>query len=142
VAQPESLFTWHARAGSASTYPNSLGSESWHGNEVAKAFFGLTSGVAPGVGHVDNYDANYFYNSLVSGGTAVPAKVVNQSFVFATEMPGMDADYDDYVAQHGTMFFNGAGNGGAVNSPGTAHNVIAVGAYGGSSSTGPTLDGR
>jgi len=142
VVQSESLFTWRASAGTASSYPNSLGSESWHGNEVAKPFFGLTNGVAPGVAHVDNYDASYFFNSLVRQGTAVPAKVVNQSFIFGAEIPEIDADYDDYVAQHGTMFLNGAGNGGAVSSPATAYNVIAVGAYGGSSSSGPTLDGR
>lgn len=142
VVHPEVLFTWHASSGSASNYPNTLGSESWHGNEVAKPFFGATNGVAPGVAHVDNYEANYFFNSLVSAGTPVAARVVNQSFIFATEVPEMDMDYDDYVAQHGTIFLNGAGNGGAVSSPATAYNVIAVGAYGGSSSTGPTLDGR
>jgi hypothetical protein len=142
VAHPETLFTWHASAGSASNYPNTLGSESWHGNEVARRFFGLTNGVAPGVAHVDNYEANYFFNSLVSQGTAVPAKVVNQSFIFPAEMPDMDMDYDDYVAQHGTIVLNGAGNGGPLGSPATAYNVIAVGAFGGSSSAGPTLDGR
>jgi hypothetical protein len=142
VAQPEALFTWHSSAGSASTFPNSLGSESAHANEVAKQFFGLTNGVAPGVAHVDNYDANFFFNSLINQGTAVPAKVVNQSFIFAAEMPDMDMDYDTYVAQHGMLILNGAGNGGPVSSPATAYNVIAVGAYGGSSSTGPTVDGR
>lgn len=142
VVHPELLFTWHSSAGSASNYPNALGSESWHGNEVAKPFFGLTNGVAPGVAHVDNYEANYFYNSVVSAGAAVPAKVVNQSFIFATEMPDMDMDYDNYVVQHGTIFLNGAGNSGPVSSPATAYNVIAVGAYGGSSSMGPTLNGR
>ena len=70
----------------------------------------------PGVAHVDNYDANYFFNSLVSQGMGVSAKVVNQSFIFATEMPDMDMDYDDYVAQHGTIVLNGAGNGGTVSS--------------------------
>ena len=142
ISQPAALFTWHASGGSETGYPNSLGSESWHANEVAKAFFGLTNGAAPGVAHADNYDANYFFNSLVNQGVVVAAKVVNQSFIFATEMPDADATYDNYAAQHGTIFLNGAGNGGAVSSPGSAYNVIAVGAYGGSSSTGPTLNGR
>ena len=142
ISQPGALFTWHASGGSESNYPNSLGSESWHANEVAKTFFGLTNGAAPGVTHVDNYDANYFFNSLINNGAIIPARVVNQSFIFATEMPDMDAVYDNYVAQHETIFLNGAGNGGAVSSPGSAYNVIAVGAYGGSSSTGPTLGGR
>ena len=142
IAQPAALFTWHAGAGSASSYPNSLGNESWHANEVARPFFGLTNGVAPQVAHVDTYDANYFFNSLVTPGTSIPAKVVNQSFIFATEMPDMDIKYDNYVAQYGTIFLNGAGNAATVNSPATAYNVIAVGAYGGASSTGPTLNGR
>jgi hypothetical protein len=142
VSQPMTLFTWYATGGSETNYPNSLGNESWHANEVANAFFGLTNGAAPGVAHVDNYDANYFFNSLVNNGAAIPAKVVNQSFIFTTEMPDMDATYDNYVAQHGTIFLNGAGNGGTVSSPGSAYNVIAVGAYGGNSSTGPTLNGR
>jgi hypothetical protein len=142
INQSVALFTWHSGGGSESNYPNSLGSESWHANEVAKAFFGLTNGTAPGIAHVDNYDANYFFNSLVNNGTAIPAKVVNQSFIFPTERPDIDGAYDNYVAQHGTVFLNGAGNGGAVSSPGSACNVIAVGAYGGASSTGPTLDGR
>ena len=142
ISQPMELFTWRASGGSETNYPNSLGSESGHANEVARAFFGLTTGAAPGVAHVDNYDANYFFNSLVNNGTVIPAKVVNQSFVLTAEMPDVDADYDNYVAQHGTIFLNGAGNGGSVSSPGSAYNVIAVGAYGGSSSMGPTLNGR
>ena len=142
IAQPEALFTWQSSAGSASSYPNLLGTESGHANEVANRFVGLTNGVAPAVAHLDNYDANFFFNTLISQGMAIPAKVVNQSFIFTTEMPDMDMDYDNYVAQHGTIFLNGAGNGGPVSSPATAYNVIAVGAYGGSSSAGPTLDGR
>src|SRR5204862_3877198 len=34
------------------------------------------------------------------------------------------------------------GNGGSVQSPSTAYNGISVGAFGGSSSVGPTLNGR
>src|SRR5262245_30537269 len=82
VAQPQSLFTWIASAGSSSSYPNSLGSESGHADEVGRLFYGLTNGVAPDVAHVDNYDANYFLNSLVTPGAVIPGRVVNQSFVF------------------------------------------------------------
>src|SRR6187401_2839228 len=49
VSQPMTLFTWYATGGSETNYPNSLGNESWHANEVANAFFGLTNGAAPGV---------------------------------------------------------------------------------------------
>src|SRR6185436_17639641 len=43
--------------------------------------------------------------------------------------------------RYGTVFVCGAGNGGPVSSPATAYNVIAVGAYGGPSSSS-TVDGR
>lgn len=143
VNQPQSLFTWRSSAGSATVFPNSLGSESPHADEVGKLFYGLTNGVAPGVSHVDSYDANYFFNSLIAGNVAIPARIVNQSFIFPSEMPDIDQDYDDYIAQRGTIIVNGAGNGGTpVGSPASAYNVIAVGAYGGSSSIGPTVGGR
>ncbi|MCI0747656.1 MAG: S8 family peptidase [Verrucomicrobia subdivision 3 bacterium] len=142
VSQPTSLFTWISDSGSATNYPNSLGSESWHANEVGKRFYSVGTGVVPGVAHVDSYDANHFYNTLIASEVAIPARVVNQSFIFAAELPVLDRDYDGYVSRYGTVFASGAGNGGAVSSPATAYNVIAVGAHGGLSSAGPTLDGR
>jgi hypothetical protein len=142
VGQPESLFTWWSSAGSSSSFPNALGSESGHANEVGWRFFGLTNGIAPGVAHVDSYDANYFFNSLIARGSNIQARVVNQSFIFGSEAPDVDLDYDNYVDEHGTLIFNGVGNTGPVSSPATAYNVVGVAAYGGSSSIGPTLDGR
>jgi len=142
VNQSQSLFTWISSAGSATTFPNAVGAESWHANEVGKLFYGLTNGAAPGVAHVDSYDADYFYNNLIGNQVAIPAKVVNQSFIVGMEVASVDQDYDDYAARYGAIFVCGAGNGGAVSSPATAYNVIAVGAYGGSSSIGPTAGGR
>jgi len=142
LTQPQSLFTWISSAGSAASFPNSVGAESGHANEVGKLFYGLTNGVAPGVAHVYSYDADYFYNNLIGNQTAILARVVNQSFIFGMEMPSIDRDYDDYVARYGTIFLCGAGNGGLASSPATAYNVIAVAAYGGSSSIGPTTGGR
>ena len=75
--------------------------------------------------------------------------VVNQSFVFqnadytpvpTNEQKAVDSAYDNYAAQYKTLFVSGIGNGGAVNPPATCYNGIGAGAYGGSSSTGPTLD--
>lgn len=142
VAQSPSLFTWTSAAGSATSFPNAVGSESWHADEVGKPFYGLTNGVAPGVARVDNYDADYFYNSVIGSQLAISAKVVNQSFIFAMEAAPIDEAFDDYAARYGTLFVSGVGNGGGPSSPATAYNGIAVGAYGGSSSIGPTLGGR
>jgi len=95
---------------------------------------------------VDNYDANYFFGSIIN--TANPANikdpVVNQSFIFSetttNQQQTIDSQYDNYAARYDTLFVSGVGNGGAVNPPATCYNGIGVGAYGGGSSTGPTLD--
>jgi hypothetical protein len=142
VDQPQALFTWTGRAGSTNVFPNLIGGESAHANEVAKPFYGLTNGIAPAVAHVHSYEADYFYNVLVRSEIAIAAGVVNQSFIFGEEVDFADQDYDDYVARYGTIFVSGAGNGGPVSSPATAYNGISVGAYGGLSSIGPTLGGR
>jgi hypothetical protein len=142
VNQPQSLFTWTAAAGSTNVFPNSIGAESWHANGVAAPFYGSTNGVAPGLAQVYNYEANYFFNSLIVPQVAIPARIVNQSFIFGAEMADIDQDYDDYAARYNTIFVSGAGNGGAPSSPATAYNGIAVGAYGGASSIGPTVGGR
>ena len=69
VGQPMSLFTWTSIDGSSSTYPNALGTNSNHANSVAGHFYGTAVGVAPGVAHVDNYEANYFYRPIIISGT-------------------------------------------------------------------------
>jgi hypothetical protein len=81
VSQPTRAFhlarEWQDRK---ATIQIPLGNESWHANEVANAFFGLTNGAAPGVAHVDNYDANYFFNSLVNNGAPIPGKGCEPEF--------------------------------------------------------------
>jgi hypothetical protein len=80
--------------------------------------------------------------------TNINDPVVNQSFIFGSvpsqvsvaEQQQIDSAYDDYAAQYKTLFVSGAGNGGSVCPPSTCYNGIGVGAYGGGSSTGPTLD--
>ena len=66
VGQPTSLFTYFSSYGSSTMYPNSVGAESGHADAVGNNFYGTSQGVAPQVSHVDNYDANYFYGSIVT----------------------------------------------------------------------------
>ena len=144
VGQPQSLFTWISSNGTATAFPNVVGTESSHADGVAGIFYGTSAGVAPGVGHVDNYDAEYFYDSIISTPTppVINARVVNQSFVFANQIASVDQDYDDYAGQNNTIFVSAAGNSGPVLSPATSYNGLGVGVYGASSSVGPTSDGR
>lgn len=142
VGQAQSLFTWLSSAGSATTFPNALGSESAHADSVGLELYGAAGGVAPGVAHVDNYEANFFLNSIVPNQTAIPAKVANQSFVVGSEETIIDRNYDRYAARYNVLFVSGAGNGGPPQSPATAYNGLAVAALGGLTSVGPTLNGR
>jgi len=147
VGQPASLFSYNSSLGSSPAYPNSLGAESGHADWVAGAFYGLPGGVATNVAHVDNYDADYFINYVVRVMAPINDRVVNQSFIDSTDpqqilmdQPTWDPIYDNYAARFNTLFVSGIGNGGPVGAPATCYNGIGVAAYGGSSSTGPTLD--
>ncbi len=70
------------------------------------------------------------------------ARVINQSFEFGSHDAAEDERYDDYIALHHPVVVSGIGNGGAILTPSDCYNGIGVGAYGGSSSNGPTNDGR
>ncbi len=151
VGQQTNLFTWISSNGIAGTFPNSVGSMSAHADSVAGNFYGIGSGVAPQVSHVDNDDADYFFNTYIANALPISARVVNQSFIFANadsshlptnEEQQIDSAYDDYAVQYGVLFVSGAGNGGTVYPAATCYNGIGVGVYPGSSSTGPTPDGR
>jgi hypothetical protein len=147
IAQPTNLFTWISSNGTAGTFPNSVGSISSHADSVAGNFYGINIGVAPQVSHVDNYDADYFFNQYITNALPIAARVVNQSFNFPTNVEDqVDSIYDDYAVQYGVLFVTGAGNGPPgsprVNPPSTAYNGIGVGVYPGGSSPGPTPDGR
>ncbi len=147
VGQPASLFTWISSNGTASTFPNTVGTESAHSDAVANNYYGATNGPAPQVSHVDNYEANYFVNNIIASPLqpSIPGRVVNQSFVFSA---GDDAIvnpyYDSYAARYGTIFSSGVGNGGTVAAPGTCFNGLGVGIYqaGYPSAVGPAYDGR
>ena len=145
IGQPVSLFTYYSTSGSANNFPNAVGAESGHADAVAGNFYGVSGGVATNITHVDNYEANYFINFIVNAGTSIPARVVNQSFTAGTtnNQSTYDQNYDWYAARYNTLFVSGIGNGGPVYAPATCYNGLGVGAYGGSSSTGPTpADGR
>jgi hypothetical protein len=155
VGLSPSTFTYVNIGGSIAnspTFPNSVGSESSHADVVAAC---LTA-VAPGVGSVDNYDANYYYSQIVAGGQTPSsvnpalhdARIVNQSFVFtntsAAENLAIDKLYDSYAAQNNVLFVSGAGNGvSPPQPPSTAYNGICVNAISMTPATlGPTSDGR
>jgi hypothetical protein len=163
VQQPASLFTYISSSGTATNFPNVLGSESGHADSVASNFYGLPDGVATNIVHVDNYDANYFIQvseqiigSSTNYSASLPSSniddsVVNQSFIFTdssgnsvptNEQKAIDLAYDTYAARYNTLFVSGAGNGSPlhVSPPATCYNGLGVAVYGGGSSIGPTLD--
>ncbi|MGD1089265.1 MAG: S8 family serine peptidase [Verrucomicrobiota bacterium] len=151
VGQPTNLFTY-IYFDSSGNYPNSLGFESHHAESVADNFYGIPGGVATNVAHVDNYEADYFWESVVDSRSPrnINDPVVNQSFTFgpldASNQEMIDSAYDNYSARYGTLFIsaaNNAGNSTTVCAPGTSYNCVSVGAYTNFtnySSIGPTVD--
>jgi len=156
VQQPANLFTYITSSGTTNNFPNSLGTDSPHADEVASNFYGLPAGIATNVAHVDNYDANSFIQvseQIIGSSTnyivTLPSSniddpVVNQSFIFTgptvPEQQAVDSAYDNYAARYNTLFVSAAGNVGPTGPPATSYNGIGVGDYGGGSSFGPTLD--
>jgi hypothetical protein len=147
VGQPQSLFDWISTNGVFTTWPNADGTESSHADQVAEAFYGPSTGVAPGVAHVDNYEADYFWQDVISNGVPIGDEVVNQSFAFFTtntsDQQLIDSVYDNYIYSNGNFFASSPnGNNNSVGPPGTAYNGIGVGAYGVGAviTDGPTLD--
>lgn len=126
--------------------------ESWHANSVGDGYFDVQTGVAPGVARVENFEAEYFYNQIVSRvfrgtwtPTSVASQVVNQSFVFstsdATTIATVSRFYDAYANQYGTLFINGLNNdtGTLTNAPASMFNGIRVGRLDGNHSGSPDL---
>src|ERR1051325_4028450 len=139
-------FSWTSDQGTATNFPNSVGIESGHGNGVGTVFYGAGGGVAPGVSRVDNYDADYFLNTVVMGKQAITAQVVNQSFIIQ-DFPSTTIDpfYDSYAIKYNVLFVSGIANvPDPLYAPGTAYNGIQVGIISTNvqSSIGPTSDGR
>ena len=144
IFNPNTFFTWTSGLGTATNFPNAVGSISSHAGGVADYFYSIYGrGVAPGVSRVDNYEAQYFINSIILPGTGIPARVVNQSFVSTVSY---DAIYDAYAARFNVLFVSGVQNSPEIAppSPGSSYNGLAVGIISDSnqSSVGPTSDGR
>ncbi|HEY3914272.1 MAG TPA: hypothetical protein VGN61_07275, partial [Verrucomicrobiae bacterium] len=146
VDEPLSFFDWISTNGDFTMYPNAAGIESSHADNVGGYLFGASGGVAPGITHLDNYEADYFYQFDVVAGMSIPDAIVNQSFAFLYEPPDedpVDSAYDDYIANNGTIFSSAAvGVGTSPGPPGTAYNCIGVSDYGVGAVVivGPTLD--
>jgi hypothetical protein len=147
VSQPASLFTFYSSSGTTTgVYPNTAGSDSWHADVVGANFYSPTNGPAPNVTHVDNYEAEFFFNSVVAPGASMPARVANQSFIFQASFEDLvNTNYDNYIAQHRTIFVSGIFGENAMPplcAPATSYNGIGVGFYNGFFIPGPTSDGR
>jgi hypothetical protein len=124
---------------------------SWHASYVAKLLAG-SNGAAPSLDRLLNYNADFYVNYYVLQNNALSysPKVINQSFIETPDsiftVPVLEQFFDNFVATtryNGSVGFNytivtAAGNGGNVQVPGTAYNVITVGAYGGASSSSVT----
>jgi hypothetical protein len=159
VGRAASLFTYASAAGSTNVYPNTLGTNSWHAEDVGNLLYGMPSGIATNLARVDNSEADWFVTNYVFNPLLPPIAdvIVNQSFTFGNETTNLptptnwlgvadqleiDAGYDDYANANQVLFVSAVNNGGAVSPPGTAYNSIGVAAFGvgSASSVGPTLD--
>jgi hypothetical protein len=115
--------------------------ESDHADTVGSHIFGATTGVAPGVSAVQNFNASYFYYTIITNRTPISAPIVNQSFIFSTPTDSAGIAeigyyYDLYANTRGTLFVNGLNNGtgSLTNAPASMYNGIAVGRPDGSHS--------
>jgi len=145
VLNASAVFTWTSDLGTATNFPNSVGVESGHANGVGTFFYSTSTGVAPGVSRVDNYDADYFINTVVMGQQPIKGQVVNQSFISLLPSSTIDPSYDSYAAMYNVLFVSGMNNvPDTPHPPGTAYNGMGVGFIlsGAQSSVGPTVDGR
>ncbi len=137
-------FTWFASGKATTAFPNVLGSDSGHADEVADDFYNPVDGVSINVAHVDNFEASYFSQFIMPSLAAITDSVVNLSFTITgitlTELEGYDSAYDGYAATYNTLIIGASGDGGTVGAPGTAYNAISVGAYGGDTASGPSPD--
>jgi hypothetical protein len=149
---PAGIFTYINNSGSvANAFPNSAGAESSHADTVAANL----AAVAPGIGSLDNYDGNFYYNSIVAAGQTPSsfnsalhnAQIVNQSFVFtgvtSAGVASIDKAYDSYAAANNVLFISAAGNSvSPPQAPATAYNGICVNAMSLSPSTSDATGGR
>jgi hypothetical protein len=152
-------FTFTTFTGTTNGFPNNLGVESWHADDVGQYFYGTYDGIATNVARVDNSEADYYYSNNIAS-TSLPGTgddIVNQSFTFGplsvSDQEQVDSQYDNYSVRNQTLFVSAANNYGIngpdtsnstnVCAPGTSYNCISVGAYDNgvvNNSLGPTID--
>jgi Subtilase family len=149
---PVGKFTWFTTNASSGTFPNGLGIDSGHADEVGGGFYGLPGGVSTNVSHIDNVEADNFYDMRVPmlQNPDTAARIVNESFVDPTPTNQVPADkyYDNYAAQFNVLFITGVGDGAILEGtsqvlpPSTCYNGIGVSAYYNTNATsiGPTVD--
>src|SRR5947207_312292 len=109
-------LSWVCGSGCSTNFPNTLGTESSHADEVGRLCFS----VAPGVMQLDNYEASYFTSAVIPNEIPITARIVNQSFTYFARNTRVDQQYDNYAAKYNVLFVSGAGNSGWVRSPSTA----------------------
>ena len=120
----------------------------WHAGAVATNLANVSTGVAPKLSGILNFQADFYLNYVLNGWTLdYSAQVINQSFVLnpSTKFTARvwEQFYDNYVVQQNYIIITAAGNSdsppagddGGISLPGTAYNVITVGAYQGSTQT-------
>lgn len=159
---PANLFDYYettAPYGGAGAAYDAAKSSS-HAESVANGYFDLNTGVAPGVSAIENFDAGYFYNGVVSrtvqidqslfwAPVEIASPIVNQSFIFSTSdaptIATVSRFYDAYANAFGTLFVNGLNNSGSpnpnglTNAPASMFNGISVGRIDGNHSGRPNL---
>ena len=148
VGQNPAVFSYMADGGSANFYPNNLGTNSWHAEDVANIFYGRPAGIATNIAQVATFNADYFVTHFIA--QALPPTtnfvIVNQSFIdnqgSVTNQQAVDTIYDNYALAYHILFVCGLGNGGQVYPPATCYNGLGVAAYRSDaySSVGPTPD--
>ena len=133
-------FTWISALGTATNFPNSVGTVSGHANGVALYFYGTGPyGVAQGVPTVDSYEALYFITNVIVPGTGIRGQVVNQSFLVPSDSVSF---YDAFAVDYNVLIVSGVNN--IPDTPVGAYNGLSVGIFSDTaqSSVGPTSDGR
>jgi hypothetical protein len=138
------FITYYNGLAQSFTYNDGVvGTYSRHASFVATFFYdatiydGAPTGVAPGVAHVDNYNAENYLDNLLAG---YPDQVVNMSFLYDPST-NEDAVFDAAADVNNTVFVAAAGNGGMPGSPSSAYNVISVDSSIEVQAIGPASDG-
>ncbi len=122
--------------------------ESGHANTVGSNFFGSTTGPAPGVTRVENFDADYFISRIIANTTTtadgtfytpvqIESRIVNQSFAAlgatAAQTANINRFYDFYASISNVVFVSS--NIGTA-APASMFNGISVGPIGAANSGG------